>query len=183
VFIHNDHRPLETILKSLLSQTPKRLQSLAMHINRYDIVYKYVPGSALVIADTLSRAHPELDDAQPKIAQFSVDPVCDEIPDETLLAVTQATINDEESQLLLSMIQNSWPVDKNSLHSLLKPYFAIRDTLSIDHDVIMKGERVFTPKCLRPMIKTQLHAAHTGTDRMIRRAKETVFWLGIPSEL
>jgi len=33
------------------------------------------------------------------------------------------------------------------------------------------------------MIKTQLHAAHTGADSMIRRAKETVLWLGMPSEL
>jgi len=37
---------------------------------------------------------------------FSVDPVCDEIPDETLLAVTQAMTNDKELQLLLSMVQN-----------------------------------------------------------------------------
>ena len=47
----------------------------------------------------------------------------------------------------------------------------------------MKGERVFIPKCLRRKIKTQLHAAHTGADSMIRRAKETVFWFGLPNEL
>ena len=47
----------------------------------------------------------------------------------------------------------------------------------------MKGERVFIPKCLRRKIKTQLHAAHTGADSMIRRAKETVFWFGSPHEL
>ena len=58
VIIHNDHRPLETILKKPLSQAPKRLQALAMRINRYDIEFSYVPGSALVIADTLNRAYP-----------------------------------------------------------------------------------------------------------------------------
>ena len=47
----------------------------------------------------------------------------------------------------------------------------------------MKGERVFIPKCLRRKIKTQLHAAHTGTDSMIHRVKETVFWFGLPNEL
>ena len=47
----------------------------------------------------------------------------------------------------------------------------------------MKGERVFIPKCLRRKIKTQLHAAHTGADSMVRRAKETVFWFGLPNEL
>ena len=45
------------------------------------------------------------------------------------MAVAQATINDEESQLLLSMIKNGLPDDKSFLHTLVKPYFAIRDTL------------------------------------------------------
>ena len=183
VLIHNDHRPLETILKKPLSQAPKRLQTLSMRINRYNIEFAYVPGSALLLADTLSRAYPELDNTRHRIAQFSADPVCEEIHDETLLAVAQATISDEESQLLLSVIKNGWPDDKSSLHTLIKPYFAIRDTLSFDNYVIMKGERIFIPKCLRLFMKARLHAAHTGADSMIRRAKETIFWLGMPNEL
>ena len=183
VLIHNDHRPLDTIFKKPLTQAPKRLQTLAMRINRYDIEFAYIPGSALVLADTLSRAYPELDDTRHRTAQFSVDPVCEEIHDETLLAVAQATISDEESQLLVSVIKNGWPDDKSSLHTLIKPYFAIRDTLSFDNCVIMKGERIFMPKCLRPLMKARLHAAHTGADSMIRQAKETIFWLGMPNEL
>ena len=154
-----------------------------MHINRCDIEFAYAPGCALVLADTLSRAYPELDDTRNWIAQFSADPVCEEMHDETLLAVAQATISNEKSQLLLSAIKNRWPDDKSSLHTLVKPYFAIRDIISFGNGVIIKGERVFIPKCLRPFMKTQLHAAHTSTDSMIRRAKETVFWLGMPNEL
>ena len=56
MLIHNDHRPLETILKKPLSQTSKRLQILAMRVNRYDIEFAYVPGSALVLADTLKQS-------------------------------------------------------------------------------------------------------------------------------
>ena len=168
VIIHNDHRPLETILKKPLSQAPKRLQALAMRINCYDIEFNYVPGCALVIADTLSRAYPELDDSRHRIAQFSLDPISADIPDETLSDVANAVINDEESQLLMSVIKKGWPDNKAVLHDLAKPYFAIRDTLSCDDNVIMKGERVFIPKCLRHKIKTQLHAAHTGADNMIR---------------
>ena len=177
VIIHNDHRPLETILKKPLSEAPKRLQVLAMRINRYDIEFNYVPGSALVIADTLIRAYPELDDSHHRIAQFSLDPICADIPDETLSDVANAVINDEESQLLMSVIKKGWPDNKAVLHDLTKPYFAIRDTLSCVDNVIMKGERVFIPKCLRRKIKTHLHTAHTGADSMIRRAKETNFGL------
>ena len=159
VIIHNDHRPLETILKKPLSQAPKRLQALAMRINRYDIEFNYVPGSALVIADTLSCAYPELNDSRHRIAQFSLDLICADIPEETCSDVANAVIKDEESQLLMSVIKKGWPENKAVLHDLTKPYFAIRDTLSCDDNVIMKGERVFIPKCLRRKIKTQLHAA------------------------
>ena len=165
-----------------MSQAPKRLQTLAVRANCYDIEFAYIPGSALVLDDTLSRAYPELNDTRHRIAQFSADPVCEEIHDDTLLAVAQTTISVEESQLLLSVIKNGWPDDKNSLHTLVKPYFAIRDTLSFDNSVIMNGERVFIPKCLRPLMKARLHAAHTGAGRMIRRAKETACWLGLPNE-
>ena len=183
MLIHNNHRSLETILKNLLSQAPKRLQILAMRINRCDIEFEYAPGSVLEIADTLSRACPELNDSRHRIAQFSADPICEDIPDDTLVAVAQAMVNDEECQLLMSAIKNGWPNDKSVLPSLLKPYFAIGDTLSFDNAVIMKGERIFVPKCLRPMIKAQLHAAHTGADSMIRRAEESLFWLRVPKEL
>ena len=105
VIIHNDHRPLETILKKPLSQAPKRLQAFAMRSNRYNIEFNYVPGSALVIADTLSRAYPELDDSRQRIAQFSLDPICADISDETLSDVANTVINDEESQLLMSVIK------------------------------------------------------------------------------
>ena len=83
-----------------------------MRINRYDIEFTYVPGSALVIADTLSHAYPELDDSRHYIAQFSRDPVCADIPDKTLSDVANAVNNNEESQLLMSVIKKGWPDNK-----------------------------------------------------------------------
>ena len=160
VIIHNDHRPLETILKKPLSQASKRLQALAMRINRYYIEFNYVPGSAHVIADTLSRAYPELDDSRHRIAQFSLDPIWADIPDETLSDVANAVINDEESQPLMSVIKKGWPDNKAVLHDLTKPYFAIRDSLSCDDNVIMKGERVFIPKCQRQNQNTASRSLH-----------------------
>ena len=98
VIINNDHRPLETILKKPQSQSPKRLQSLIMRLNRYDISFCYVPKSALVIADTLSRAVATINDNAVSrfLCIFNVD-VLEDIPDERLLAVKRAMINDQES--------------------------------------------------------------------------------------
>ena len=83
-----------------------------MRTNCYDIEFAYVPGSAFVFADTLRRAYPELDDTRHRIAQFSADPICEEIHDKILFAVAQATISDEGSQLLLSVIKMTGPMTK-----------------------------------------------------------------------
>ncbi|CAK8685059.1 unnamed protein product [Clavelina lepadiformis] len=183
IIVHNDHRPLQSILKKPLSQAPKRLQALIMRLNRYDIVFEYVPGTALVIADTLSRAYPELLDQPNRIAQVVTEPILDEIPDERLKEIKSAIQKNEESQLLLEVIKNGWPDNKEHLPPIIKPYFSIRDTLSQENDIILKGERTFIPQPLRSEIKSQLHSAHFGADSMLRRARETVFWLGMPNEL
>ena len=154
-----------------------------MRLHRYDIIFRYVPGSALVIADTLSRACPELDETQQFVAQINDDFPTEEIPDEQLLSVIRAMAEDEESQILLGVIQEGWSDNKNTLPNVIKPCFAIRDTVSHDHGVILKGERIFIPRSLRSEIKSHLHSAHFGADSMIRRAKQTIFWLGLPNEL
>ena len=64
VIVQNDHKPLTSILKKPLSQTPKRLQALMLRVHRYDIEFHYIQGSQLVIADTLSRAFLDVPDAQ-----------------------------------------------------------------------------------------------------------------------
>lgn len=54
VFIQNDHKPLETILRKPFNQAPKRLQEIIMKLHRYDIEFNFVKGTDLIIADTLS---------------------------------------------------------------------------------------------------------------------------------
>jgi len=42
VDVCNDHKPMDMILRKLLSQAPKRLQTLIMYFNRYDIEFHFV---------------------------------------------------------------------------------------------------------------------------------------------
>ena len=56
VTVENDHKPLQSILSKPLSCAPKRLQAMMMALHRYSIHVIYRPGSAMVLADTLSRA-------------------------------------------------------------------------------------------------------------------------------
>ena len=51
VYVQNDHKPLENILRKPLSQAPRRLQNPLMRLHRYDCEFQYVEVPQLFIAD------------------------------------------------------------------------------------------------------------------------------------
>ena len=57
MIVENDHKPLESILKKSLVQSPPRLQRLFLRLQKFCFEFKCTPGKDLIIADTLSRAH------------------------------------------------------------------------------------------------------------------------------
>ena len=56
ITVESDHKPLEAILKKPI-QAPLRLQKMILRLKPYAVNVKYIPGSHLVLADTLSRAY------------------------------------------------------------------------------------------------------------------------------
>ena len=56
VSVENDHKPLETITRKFLHETPRRLQRMLLRLQQYDFNILYVPGKDVPVADALSRA-------------------------------------------------------------------------------------------------------------------------------
>ena len=56
IIIQTDHKPLESIMKKPLANTPPRIQRLLIRLQKYQLRVQYIPGKDLIIADTLSRA-------------------------------------------------------------------------------------------------------------------------------
>jgi len=183
VVVHNDHSPLEFILKKPLSQAPKRLQALVMRLHKYDITFQYVPGRSLVLADTLSRAFPTQRNSQEHCVHAMNSGALPDIPDQRLQEIRNATETNEEARQLLQTIRNGWPPQRDQLPPRVRPYFSFRDTLSDDNGLIVKGERIFIPFPARAQIKAQLHSAHLGYDSMLRRARDTMFWIGMSNDI
>ena len=180
VVIHNDHKPLAAILKKPLSQAPRRLQVLILRLYRYDVEFKYVEGGKLVIADTLSRAHLEVPETQVRSVCINV---FQDIPDKKIQEVVEATQKDEGLQKVLDLIRNGWPGRKEKVPYEATPYFDIRDTLSHEGGVILKGQRIVIPMALRSEMKRRLHATHMSYDSMMARARDTIFWPRMSSEV
>ena len=75
-----------------------------------------------------------------------------------------------------SFCLNSWPAESKGIPTEVHPYFSIRDELTVDNEVILKGLRVVVPQTLRKEYLSQLHKGHPGMDAAKMRARETVYW-------
>ena len=56
--IESDHKPLESISRKNLADTPAQLQCMMLHLQGYDFTIRYCPGKEMVIPDILSRFSP-----------------------------------------------------------------------------------------------------------------------------
>lgn len=151
-----------------------------MKLYRYNIKFQYVQGIQLFLADTLSRAylpHPGDD-----VCVLALNSLSD-VPDNTLKEVQEATVRDPGLQVLLQIIQDGWPEKKSDVPACVRMYFDIRDTLSEQNGVILKGERILVPAALRSEVRKRLHAAHLGYDSMMRRARDLLYWPGMAHDI
>jgi hypothetical protein len=170
VIVENDHKPLFSIFRKPVSQAPKRLQALMLCLHRYDVE---LAGKDLLITDTLSRAYIKCLDETVRVMNMNLLP---EIPDKMLERVKEETSKDESLVLLWETIQVGWPEKKADTLPAVLTYYDIRDTLSGQDGVLVKGQRIIVPKALRKEMLQKLHAAHLGFDSMMRRAKEVIYW-------
>ena len=187
VNIQSDHKPLESIMKKELHNTPPRLQRMLMSLQKYDINLKYLAGKEKILADTLSHAH--------------LEDVTEEIPEEQLVtqvhmvysnaAATQnkmeeikmETARDETLMKIKEYIIEGWPNRKEEVSDDMKLYWSYKEELSVISGVIFKGERLVIPAAMRKNILMQLHQAHLGIERTKWRARATIFWPGLNSQI
>ena len=57
VVVETDHKPLQSIMKKNLQMAPKRLQSMMLRLQKFDLEVTYKKGAQMYLADTLSRAY------------------------------------------------------------------------------------------------------------------------------
>ena len=62
-------------------------------------------------------------------------------------------------------------------------YFEIRDELSVDDGVILKGQRSIIPQTLRQKIKQKQHNSQIGSQGCFCTVHETVYWPGMNAEI
>ena len=87
--------------------------------------------------------------------------------------IRQATVKDENLQVLKSVIMRGWPVTAQSVPLCVRLYWFFRDELSISGYIVFKGCRILVPKAVK---LKRIHASYMGAEFCLRKAR--VFYFG-----
>ena len=187
-----DHKPLVPILDlhTLDAIQNDRLQRLLEKTTSYSYFTTWKKGKLHAIPDALSRAPvskpTEYDEKQgihhtyvvlkTEIQADSSNQILDEIRNEAA--------KDQVYQKVVDFIQN---IDdyksQDKLPLDLRPYWKVRDHLSLDNGLVLNGNRILIPQALKKQTLTRLHDAHRGIEATKRRARQTVWWIGIENDI
>ncbi|XP_076032421.1 uncharacterized protein LOC143020148 [Oratosquilla oratoria] len=195
-----DHRPLIPILNSYTLDAVEnpRLQRLKERLSSFVFTAKWCAGKQLCIPDALSQAPvsrptPEdetdcdKDAAHVRSVVASSAGAREDGPspdaDRALQELRAEAQADPAYGHLLTCVSSGFSSNRLALPSSVLPYWKLRDALSTDGNLVLYGQRIVVPAALRKRTLARLHDSHRGTEATKRRARQTVFWPGIDSDI
>ena len=134
-----DHKPFKMISLKNLTAAPACLQRMLLCLQQYDLVITYQPGREMLLADALShlpsRTNTEikLDLRVNAISMFVF----------TLRCLTKISAETQWDPILLMVHRftlNGWPDRQGHVPRVARLYWSFCDELSIDGDILTKGE-------------------------------------------
>ncbi|XP_064079558.1 uncharacterized protein K02A2.6-like [Macrobrachium nipponense] len=176
-----------------------RLQRMKERMSQYQFTAVWHTGKSLCIPDALSRApvsYPTSEDVTgcaevtahvrsvinaTTASQDEDAPTID--ADWTLQDMSIAAQADPTYIRLRDCISSGFPTNRYDLHASLSPYWKLREALSTDGNLVLYRARILVPAALRRRTLARLHDSHRGVEATKRRARQTVFWPGIDSDI
>ena len=174
-----DHKPLVTIVDKPLTAAPARLQRMLIRLQGYNFTITYRKGLDNQLADGLSRL--PCTNADPIDLDIRVDFV--RFTDKKLQQLREQTARDATLTSLLTVITQGWPDTIQDLTPDLRPYWNVRDQLSVTDGIAVKGSQIVIPPSLQSDMLTTLHTAHLGIEKTKLLAKECIFWPNINKDI
>ena len=179
--VESDHRPLQYIQKKNLSRAPPRLRTMLMNLSQYDFDIQYKPGKDMVLPDTFSRLS-QSDQHEVPGLKVKIHSLVD-ASKSRLDRLRHDTENDVVLQKLKRVFLEGWPTSIKSLDKDVRPYWAIRNDISIVDGLMMAGSRIIIPESSRKSVLGNIHEGHQGEIKCTLRAKDAVYWPGIYKEV
>ena len=177
-----DHKPLEDIHLKHLSDAPPSLQRLLLKLQPYDITIKYVPGQKVPVADALGRVSPS-GKTEIKGLDVTIHDLTTTLNHVWVEAIQRATREDQVLKMLMQQMMQGWPDHIKLLPVALKPFWQLKEDLSIEHSCVTFQGRFYILSVLRVGCLKALHQGYPGIVKMKLRAQTSMYWLGLNKEI
>ena len=210
LIVSTDHKPLLGIFndRALGDITNPRIQSLKEKTLRYQFSIQHCPGKWHRGPDALSRKPVATTEAaiisciresasiqdsentdQRESMMCSVN-ICalstlnGTDPKNNLITmedINHACKSDTTYSLLVTTIQNGFPITRQKTVPALREFWEVRNRLSATNNIALLDRRPVIPSSLRKNVLHTLHAAHQGVTGMSARANQSIYWPGMNS--
>ena len=77
----------------------------------------------------------------------------------------------------------TWCQEWDLVDLAVRPYFNFRDEVTVYEDVLLKCDRIIVPSSLRSEMRQKIHHGHLGIEKCKARARSTLYWPGMISEI
>lgn len=86
---------------------------------------------------------------------------------------------------LKKMVISNFPNDKCNLHVCLRPYWSVRERLTVDQDdgMLVLGARIVVPQAIRRDIIKDLLEMHQGATKLRQSARHSLYWPGMDNDI
>ena len=179
--VNSDHSPLEKIHMKDLADTPPRLQRMKLRLQcyRFELIYK--KGSKMALADYLSR-HAPGSDRHTLITSQTIHSI--QWSANKLDALRIETNRDPVLSSLRDIVVTGWPEKNSQLPEQLRKFWNVKDFISVDDGILLKGRQVVIPPSLRSDILSQIHShCHQGIEKTRLLARQCVYWPGMNNDI
>ncbi|UYV79867.1 K02A2.6-like [Cordylochernes scorpioides] len=187
ITLETDHKPLVPIFtsKNIDDLTP-RIQRLRLRIMRYSYKIVHSPGKNLIVADALSRS-PRMNVGTQELEEelcAYVQQVVSFMPisDVRVKEIKESQDKDQVIQNIIKYSQEGWP-EKTNVSMSESQYWPAKDDFSVENGILLKGSRYVIPENIRKVLLQRIHEGHLGIVKCRERAKGSVWWPRITSEI
>uniref|UniRef100_A0A0K0FW94 RNA-directed DNA polymerase n=1 Tax=Strongyloides venezuelensis TaxID=75913 RepID=A0A0K0FW94_STRVS len=181
--LQTDSFPLKFLLapdNSLPNIILRRIDRWSCQLKRFQYTTEYVNTKLFGKADGLSRI--PLDDKQ-EWERNDTEAAAILVIENSPLDTGRIRVESGKDKLfknLSKFIKNGW---LQKLKGKFKEFDIIKLELSETNGIIMKGEQMIIPECLRKEVLQMLHMGHTGIVRMKILARSNVYWPNIGKDI
>ena len=183
--VESDHKPLDIIVRKNILAAPKCLQQMILQLQKYQLQVCHKAGSAMYIADFLSRI--KLSSNYSQVVEQHQDVFYTNLEEarstehvyfteETSNKIQTESQKDDTLQALKEMILSGWTAEQSRVPEKLKKYWTFREETGLLNGILYKGQKAIIPKSMRKEMLKKIHSSHHGIESCTRKARDLIFW-------